>query len=143
MARFYLTADNSRGNQVTAQGKSSGQTCHIRGWSAGVEVIAHPAKPHGGDGNEPIDVDEFDIWMTSGSNGGRSHQLIGVVRSTLDGPVFIPSEIPALRDVLDGYKECQSCHRMLSQGEGGDPPLDEYGVCIDCNDPYSDEKLGL
>ena len=38
----------------------------------------------------------------------------------------------------DNYKECKSCGRQLSQGEGGDPPLDENGICDDCNDPYSD-----
>lgn len=42
---------------------------------------------------------------------------------------------------MDGYKECTSCHRWLSQGEGGDPPMDENDICDDCNDPFSDSKM--
>ncbi len=40
MARFYLTGSNSRGGEVTAQGKSTGQEVHIRGWDSGIEIVA-------------------------------------------------------------------------------------------------------
>jgi hypothetical protein len=82
MSRFYLTASNSRGNTTSAAGSSRGQDAHLRGWSAGVEVVASV----GDDG------DEFRIYMTHGSNGGGNRELVGIVREkdhrTGDGPTF-------------------------------------------------------
>ena len=65
--------------------------------------------------------------MLDTTDWGASYEMQGHGREELEG----------------GYAECQSCHRWLSQGEGGDPDLDENGICDDCNDPYSDSKLGI
>lgn len=63
MARFYTSGTNSRDKTFTAMGRKNGQEAHIRGWTSGVEVIARPCKDN-------PDVDVFEIWQTSGSNGG-------------------------------------------------------------------------
>ena len=74
MSRFYLTAVNSRGNSVSAAGSSRGQDCHLRGWNAGVEVVARVEdNPYG----EPEDV--FDIYATGGSNNPSRRELIATV----------------------------------------------------------------
>jgi hypothetical protein len=85
MARFYTTTDNSRGNTVSAMGNKDGQGAHIRGWSAGVRVHAHPSY-------EDKDVDEFEIFATTGSNGYGREVHIGTVHQTSEGPVFVPAE---------------------------------------------------
>lgn len=86
MSRFYMTGSNSRGNTVSAAGRSTEQDVHLRGWRAGVEVIARP---------NPDDpkLDRFTIYATSGSSGRLSGKLIGHVIETEDGPVFEPAEV--------------------------------------------------
>jgi hypothetical protein len=91
MARFYGSITNSRGNQVTAQGAANGQRCHIRGWSAGVVIDSHPHND-GPNFSDRTDVDEFDVFMSSGSRGGGHEVLLGTVVSSPDGPMFIPSD---------------------------------------------------
>lgn len=59
MSRFYVSASNSRGKEMTAAGAESGQNAHIRGWNAGVEVLARP------DG----EIDNFTVYATHGSRG--------------------------------------------------------------------------
>jgi hypothetical protein len=85
VARFYCTTDNSRGNTVSAMGNKHGQGAHIRGWSAGVRVHAHPDYTD-------KDVDVFDIYATTGSGGNGREVKIGTVRQTSDGPIFVPAE---------------------------------------------------
>lgn len=69
MARFYLTASNSRGNTVSAAGSSRGQDAHLRGWNAGVEILASV---------DETGRDVFDIYATRGSNGGRGEHIMTV-----------------------------------------------------------------
>lgn len=80
MSRFYLTGVNSRGNTISAAGASRGQDCHLRGWNAGVEVVAAP---------KPADPkrDHFVIFATSGSNGSRSRRELGRLIQMTDGRV--------------------------------------------------------
>lgn len=78
MAHFYVSTENSRGNQVTASGSKSGQTTHCRGWNGGVEVWAHVD-------DEGRDI--FDIFRTGGSNGG-ARRFIGAVIAD----EFVPAE---------------------------------------------------
>jgi hypothetical protein len=68
MSRFYTSVTNSRGKETTASGKSTGQTCHIRGWNVGVEIRARPNPA-----NENCDI--FEVWMTSGSDGQAQHSV--------------------------------------------------------------------
>jgi hypothetical protein len=71
MARFYLSGNNSRGNTITAQGTSTGQTCHLRGWDCGVRIDARAEGPS----------DVFDISLTGGSRdvGSKAH-LVRIVK---------------------------------------------------------------
>lgn len=70
MARFYGSMVNKRGNEVTAEGSKDGQQAHLRGWNSGVRVVARAVG----------DSDHFEIYKTSGSNGGRSDKLLAVVK---------------------------------------------------------------
>ena len=79
MARFYTSGTNSRNKEFTAMGNKDGQEVHIRGWNAGIEVIARPNL------DENKDVDVFEVWQTSGSNGGPK-KMIG---SLINGD-FVP-----------------------------------------------------
>lgn len=83
MARFYGSMTNSRNKEVTAQGRSTGQEAHIRGWDAGVQIVS---RPHG-------DGDSFTLYMTTGSHESGPRKFIGTVFSTPDGPEFIPAGI--------------------------------------------------
>lgn len=78
MSRFYLTGTNSRRNEISAAGHSTGQRCHLRGWRSGVEVVASP------DG----DQDWFDVYMTTGSGGYGHRVLLGAVVEGKNGPKF-------------------------------------------------------
>lgn len=69
MARFYGSVTNSRGRTATAQGQSTGQTAHIRGWHSGVRVVSRAEG----------DVDVFDVYVTGGSTGGCSDTLLGTL----------------------------------------------------------------
>lgn len=77
MARTYLTGNNSRGSIITGM---SATFSHLRGWDAGVKV-----EFYGGDKKQDV----FHVYMTDGSNGyARRH--LGVVKSTENGPVWVP-----------------------------------------------------
>lgn len=73
MSHTYLSADNSRGGDVTAANPSF---AHIRGWDVGVRVDASERGTH------------FDVYMTSGSNGTARDVHIGTVQLTAAGPEF-------------------------------------------------------
>jgi hypothetical protein len=75
MSRFYLSGSNSRGNEVTAMGRNSGQYCHIRGWHSGIRVVARPMG----------DADAFDVFLTAGSNGTAPSRMLGTL---IDGEWF-------------------------------------------------------
>lgn len=68
MARFYTSTDNSRGNPVTAM-SHKGQDTHSRGWDGGVRVRSYPMG----------DQDCFDVFVTSGSHGAGTAQLVGTL----------------------------------------------------------------
>lgn len=82
MSRFYLSTENSRGSRVTAAGRASGQSAHLRGWHAGVEVDAQQLA------SDPR-KDVFVMYATAGSSGGASRTPIGSVRETENGRVFM------------------------------------------------------
>jgi hypothetical protein len=84
MSRFFTTAVNGRGNTVRIGGrnKNAGQI-HLRGWDAGVKVVPLPG---------PQGQDDFMVYMTTGSHATGGDKLIGMVRSTKDGPVFLRAE---------------------------------------------------
>jgi hypothetical protein len=77
MARTYITTDNSRGNEVSAAEPSF---AHLRGWNAGVRVRVIRGER-----------DDFEITMTGGSHGGTA-TVLGTVRDTPDGPVWVPAQ---------------------------------------------------
>lgn len=83
MSRFYLTANNSRGNRVTAAGHSSGQHAWLRGWCAGVRVDARASEEYPG-------RDAFHIYMTEGSNGDSWGTKLGTVEFVDGAPMFVP-----------------------------------------------------
>ncbi len=78
MSHFYVSAQGARGPVTRTGTKSSGIDAHVRGWDSGVKVLASVDS----EGN-----DSFDVYRTSGSNGGLSDEYIGCV--TLAG--FVPS----------------------------------------------------
>jgi hypothetical protein len=85
MARFYSSAENTRGNQKTAIIPAGGEV-HTRGWDLGVKVI-----PRDEDGR-----DVFDLYATSGSHGGPADRLLGTVRATCEwAPVTGEGEVKA------------------------------------------------
>jgi hypothetical protein len=83
MSRFYATAVNGRGNEVSIGGRGNAGKVHLRGWDAGVKV-----KPHANSEGQ----DEFLVYMTSGSHASSGDVLIGKVTSTPNGPRFAYSE---------------------------------------------------
>lgn len=71
MSRFYASIQGNRG-EATRQGtEESGIVGHIRGWDAGIRVHGYV----NGEGE-----DEFDVWVTFGSNASGSSIYIGKVR---------------------------------------------------------------
>jgi len=88
MARFYLTAVNSRGNTVRAAGSSRGRDCDL-----GVEVIA----------SVDAGKDAFRIWVTGGTNDASHEEFLACVTRREDGTLRIEdgSYPNALRD--NGY----------------------------------------
>lgn len=110
MSRFYLTGVNSRGNTISAAGASSGQDVHLRGWQAGIEVVARP---------KPLDLerDLFVVYATGGSGGAGRREEIGTLQQKEDGsleaifPVaprrvtrYVPRNEHPLRDALRAQK---------------------------------------
>jgi hypothetical protein len=72
MSKLYLSAtSDARKTEVTSRGHRT-ISAHVRGWDLGVKIEAH----YGG----PIrDEESFDIYVSSGSNGGESDVLVGRV----------------------------------------------------------------
>jgi hypothetical protein len=87
MARFVNTATNGRGNEVMIGGRGSAGSTHLRGWDVGVKVV-----PIGVKGER----DRFEIYVTGGSHAASMDKLIGEVRGTPDGPLFLT------RDQMEG-----------------------------------------
>ena len=64
MAQFYASIQGNRGQATRMGTKNSGIQGHIRGWDVGVEVHCRYNETTGGD--------EIWVYLTGGSNGGRS-----------------------------------------------------------------------
>ena len=79
MSHFHASLTGSGKSTATKTGtKTSGISGHIRGWNAGVKIIGM---------SRSDDTDTFQIFITSGSNGGASDRLIGFVDNDGD---YIP-----------------------------------------------------
>ena len=68
MSRFYASIQGSRG-EATRQGHKY-INGHVRGWDVGIRVTGRASW-------ESDDQDEFVVYLTSGSGGGKSDKLIG------------------------------------------------------------------
>ena len=79
MSNLYASIDSdARKTQATSRGHRN-ISAHVRGWDSGVEVVAR----HDETG------DTFDVYVTSGSNGGGAWLLIGRV---IDGAFYPEKE---------------------------------------------------
>jgi hypothetical protein len=87
--RFWMSYTNARESNYGAS-LSWGNGVHTRGWDAGVKVVPR-IRRLSDDGT--TDADEFDVYMTRGSNGGHSDVHIGTVRDTASGPAWIPENV--------------------------------------------------
>jgi len=79
MAQFYAQIQGNRGAASRMGSKDSGIWSHTRGWNSGVEVVGRVDE----DGN-----DVFEVFATSGSNGGGSRRLIATV-NTVGGKMMV------------------------------------------------------
>lgn len=70
MAQFYAEIQGNRGSASRMGSKDSGMTAHVRGWDAGVRVVAKHE-----DG-----LDVFYVYATGGSHAAHSDRLIARVR---------------------------------------------------------------
>ena len=85
MSRFYASINGTAKTQATRQGsQNSGIFGHIRGWNAGVKVYGHY--------NKSKNRDEFQIYLTYGSNSRGSDIYIGKVIDAKDGPEYERTE---------------------------------------------------
>ena len=79
MARFYGVLQGQAGAATRLGSPRSGLTVEGRGWDAGVKVHAYANG----------DRDEFDIYLTGGSNGSTPTRHLGTIRFNDDGePIF-------------------------------------------------------
>ena len=80
MSQFYGSIKGSGKTESTRGGsKNSGINAHVRGWDVGVEI----------EGVHFDGRDIFNVYVTSGSNGGKAPILVGSVSLDGDGnPVF-------------------------------------------------------
>jgi hypothetical protein len=86
MARLYGGIVGNRGEATRLGTAKSGMRAFVQGWSSGVKVYASVTSN---------DRDEFDVYMTSGSNGGRGDVYLGRVCIADAGdrlPHFYPSD---------------------------------------------------
>ena len=73
MSRFYASVQGNK-SVATRQGTiNSGIQGHIRGWNSGVKITGYT------NGN---DEDCFAVYQTSGSVGGSSDVLIGIIENS-------------------------------------------------------------
>jgi hypothetical protein len=79
MAHFRAEIQGMRGPASRLGSKSSGINIRLNGWDSGVYVTGHY--------DAKMDADVFEIFGTSGSNGGRTEKLLG---QYVDG-VFHPA----------------------------------------------------
>ena len=70
MARFYGVLQGQAGAATRLGSPRSGLTVEGRGWDAGVKVHAYANG----------DRDEFDIYLTGGSNGSTPTRHLGTIR---------------------------------------------------------------
>lgn len=93
--RFLTFATNSRKKIASVGGGAQGQTVRVNGWTEGVKVVSQPryGKQHEKQFGK---VDQFHIYMTSGSNNQEPQQYLGTVRrSETDGSLqFFTDEAP-------------------------------------------------
>ena len=75
MARFYGVLRGQAGEATRLGSPRSGLTVEGRGWDAGVKV-------HGYTNG---DADEFDIFLTGGSNGSTPTKHLGTLRPNDNG----------------------------------------------------------
>lgn len=68
MARFYVNVQGNRGPASRMGTENSGIFSHTRGWEVGI-LVNGTVNANG--------EDEFDVYLTGGSNGGGSHKFIG------------------------------------------------------------------
>ena len=80
MAHFYGQLQGSRGEATRCGNKNEGIRGHIRGWDVGVRVEGYYDDELG---------DFFNVYVTSGSNGGRSDKHMAQVCIQNGIPVFI------------------------------------------------------
>jgi hypothetical protein len=81
MARFYGVLQGQAGTATRLGSPRSGITVEGRGWDAGVKVHGYVNDMTGGD--------EFDIYMTGGSNGATPSRHLGTIRFNDEGePIF-------------------------------------------------------
>ena len=78
MAQFRAVIRGERGEASRLGGKNTGMYVTCNGWSSGVRIISRH--------DESIHEDVFDVYMTSGSNGGRNEEHLGSIR----GDKFYP-----------------------------------------------------
>ena len=74
MAQFRGTIQGQLGEVSRLGGKSTGLTANANGWRLGVKVEAHYDAETG--------EDCFKVYVTGGSNGNGSGDLIAVIRPT-------------------------------------------------------------
>ena len=70
MAQFYANIKGNRGEATRMGTKNSGMRGHIRGWNIGGRVEMHH--------NTETNTDQVSIYLTTGSIGSGSDQLLGV-----------------------------------------------------------------
>jgi len=82
MAQYRAVIQGNRGEASRLGNKASGITSHTDGWRSGVAVY----------GRHYAGADEFQVYMTGGSNGAISERLVGKV-VLIDGkPAWEPAE---------------------------------------------------
>jgi len=99
MARFYAEIQGNRGSASRMGTPNSGIEGHIRGWDVGVKVYGSVIG-YVDSGKLQTD-DEFQVVVTSGSNGRLSSYSIGTVKLIDGKPTFVQTEDEANRTVLE------------------------------------------
>ena len=67
MSRFYASIEGNRGPATRMGTPNSGISGHVRGWNMGIRV----------EGYDYEGSDHFRVYLTGGSNGACSDQLVG------------------------------------------------------------------
>jgi hypothetical protein len=84
--RFWATIKGEGKTEASRGGnEASGISSHTRGWNIGIEVGGHI------DGLASNNRDQFDVYLTGGSNGGK-RMYVGTAMLVNGEPTFVPSE---------------------------------------------------